>query len=443
MSKNRAARSSQSFKSSKSSSNSKRTKSKSDFKSRDKPKFKSGARPNNRSRDRGVVRSRGRPSNRSRRKPNYRSSNRSSNRYDDRNRRQSERGTTELHSTTCSECKRETKVPFKPTGVKPVYCRECYQKHKPHEGFKNLRGPSSRSAGKPNYRSSNRSSNRYDDRNRRQSERGEREFHTTTCSECKKETKVPFKPTGVKPVYCSECYQKHKPQDGFRETRSSSSRSRGKPNYRSSSRSSNRYDDRNRRQSERGEREFHTTTCSECKKETKVPFKPTGVKPVYCSECFQKHKPQDGFREARSSSSRSRGKPNYRSSSRSSSRYDDRNRTRTDGGAKQLHTVICSNCKKETQVPFKPTGAKPVYCRECFQNQKLKTESTPTSESNHVKSDEVVERFGDRTGPYRANKRMHQTTCRTCKKEIFIPFKPKARKPIYCQDCFQEVGKKK
>ncbi|MCG3227391.1 MAG: DNA-directed RNA polymerase [Candidatus Heimdallarchaeota archaeon] len=38
---------------------------------------------------------------------------------------------------------------------------------------------------------------------------------------------------------------------------------------------------------------------------------------------------------------------------------------------------------------------------------------------------------------------MHQTTCRTCKKEIFIPFKPKARKPIYCQDCFQEVGKKK
>ncbi|MCG3220968.1 MAG: hypothetical protein H7641_06270, partial [Candidatus Heimdallarchaeota archaeon] len=153
MSKDRAARSSQNFKSSKSSSQNKRSKTKSDFKSRDKPKFKSGARPSNRSRDRGEVRSRGRPSNRSRRKPNYRSSNRSSNRYDDRNRRHSERGTIELHTTICSECKKETKVPFKPTGVKPVYCRECYQKHKPQEGFKNLRGPSSRSGSRPNYRS--------------------------------------------------------------------------------------------------------------------------------------------------------------------------------------------------------------------------------------------------------------------------------------------------
>ncbi|MHA2256143.1 MAG: CxxC-x17-CxxC domain-containing protein, partial [Candidatus Heimdallarchaeaceae archaeon] len=130
-------------------------------------------------------------------------------------------------------------------------------------------------------------------------------------------------------------------------------------------------------------------------------------------------------------------------SNRSSSRYDDRNRTLSDSGSKRLHNVICSKCKKETQVPFKPTGAKPVYCRECFQDQKSKTESTPVKEERHVKDDEVVERFGGRTGPYRTNKRMHSTTCRTCKKDIMIPFKPKARKPIYCQDCFQEIGKKK
>lgn len=34
---------------------------------------------------------------------------------------------------------------------------------------------------------------------------------------------------------------------------------------------------------------------------------------------------------------------------------------------RQLYTVNCSSCGAETQVPFKPTGIKPVYCRDCFQ----------------------------------------------------------------------------
>jgi CxxC-x17-CxxC domain-containing protein len=34
------------------------------------------------------------------------------------------------------------------------------------------------------------------------------EFHKATCSECKKECEVPFKPTEGKPVYCKECYAK-------------------------------------------------------------------------------------------------------------------------------------------------------------------------------------------------------------------------------------------
>ena len=29
-------------------------------------------------------------------------------------------------------------------------------------------------------------------------------------------------------------------------------------------------------------------TCSECKKQTTVPFTPTPGKPVYCDECFRK-----------------------------------------------------------------------------------------------------------------------------------------------------------
>ena len=36
----------------------------------------------------------------------------------------------EMHKVNCSECGKETEVPFKPDGDRPVYCRDCYQKHK-------------------------------------------------------------------------------------------------------------------------------------------------------------------------------------------------------------------------------------------------------------------------------------------------------------------------
>jgi CxxC-x17-CxxC domain-containing protein len=31
-----------------------------------------------------------------------------------------------------------------------------------------------------------------------------------------------------------------------------------------------------------------------------------------------------------------------------------------------MTTVTCSNCGRETQVPFVPTGARPVYCSDCY-----------------------------------------------------------------------------
>jgi CxxC-x17-CxxC domain-containing protein len=43
--------------------------------------------------------------------------------------------------------------------------------------------------------------------------------------------------------------------------------------------------------SDRGQREMHTTTCSGCGREAQVPFVPRGDKPVYCTECFQSHRP--------------------------------------------------------------------------------------------------------------------------------------------------------
>jgi CxxC-x17-CxxC domain-containing protein len=35
-----------------------------------------------------------------------------------------------------------------------------------------------------------------------------------------------------------------------------------------------------------GSRQMFDATCSGCGREAKVPFQPTGSKPVYCSDCF-------------------------------------------------------------------------------------------------------------------------------------------------------------
>lgn len=36
----------------------------------------------------------------------------------------------DLNDAVCSECKNITKVPFKPDGIRPIYCRDCYKKRK-------------------------------------------------------------------------------------------------------------------------------------------------------------------------------------------------------------------------------------------------------------------------------------------------------------------------
>ena len=37
------------------------------------------------------------------------------------------------------------------------------------------------------------------------------------------------------------------------------------------------------------------------------------------------------------------------------------------GGDRQMVKAGCSNCGRDCEVPFRPTGEKPVYCSECFE----------------------------------------------------------------------------
>lgn len=41
----------------------------------------------------------------------------------------------------------------------------------------------------------------------------------------------------------------------------------------------------------------------------------------------------------------------------------------------QLFPAVCAACGVTTEVPFKPTGIKPVYCRNCFQTMKNQPEA--------------------------------------------------------------------
>ena len=42
-----------------------------------------------------------------------------------------------------------------------------------------------------------------------------------------------------------------------------------------------------------------------------------------------------------------------------------------DGPRERTFTrVTCADCKKECEIPFKPSGDRPVYCKECFSKRR-------------------------------------------------------------------------
>ena len=37
---------------------------------------------------------------------------------------------------------------------------------------------------------------------------------------------------------------------------------------------------------------------------------------------------------------------------------------------RELFSATCAECGRTAQVPFQPTGARPVYCSDCFQTRR-------------------------------------------------------------------------
>lgn len=116
---------------------------------------------------------------------------------------------------------------------------------------------------------------------------------------------------------------------------------------------------------------------------------------------------------------------------RSGGRNGGRDGGRDGGSRPDMHKATCSECGTNCEIPFKPSGDRPVFCSDCFKNQ--------------GGSDSRSSRFGDKRrerSNFRDRER-HSIVCDQCGKNCQVPFKPTAGKPIFCDDCFKQAGKKK
>jgi len=111
----------------------------------------------------------------------------------------------EMFDAKCADCGNECQIPFKPKDDRPVYCRECFQNHKPERRSGGYGGRSGGYGGRSGGYGRNDRGCRFGRRDDRP-----REMFDAKCADCGNECQIPFKPKDDRPVYCTECFQKHK-----------------------------------------------------------------------------------------------------------------------------------------------------------------------------------------------------------------------------------------
>ena len=82
----------------------------------------------------------------------------------------------------------------------------------------------------------------------------------------------------------------------------------------------------------------------------------------------------------------------------SGGRFGKRDFERSNRNSEQrmMHEAICDKCGNKCEVPFKPTGNKPVYCSDCFRkndNSVSRDKSNPSSrelEQINLKLDKIL-----------------------------------------------------
>ena len=83
-----------------------------------------------------------------------------------------------------------------------------------------------------------------------------------------------------------------------------------------------------------GRREMFKAVCDECGNECEVPFRPSGDKPVYCSDCFEKRQGSDG------GSRKIFDGPHFQDEKRSTGGTDDRYKEQLNAINAKLDKII-------------------------------------------------------------------------------------------------------
>lgn len=74
---------------------------------------------------------------------------------------------------------------------------------------------------------------------------------------------------------------------------------------------------------------------------------------------------------------------NYNRNNRSGGgRYGGGDFRRRDSGRRQMHKAVCDECGKDCEVPFKPSGDKPIYCSSCFEKKEGGSSRRPSRRSS-------------------------------------------------------------
>jgi CxxC-x17-CxxC domain-containing protein len=85
--------------------------------------------------------------------------------------------------------------------------------------------------------------------------------------------------------------------------------------------------------------------------------------PSRCTDCRRAHKQSGGGGGGRAGG----GGHSYSSSSEGFAGAPRGYERGGDRPRREMFPATCSQCGKETQVPFQPRGDKPVYCSDCFE----------------------------------------------------------------------------
>jgi CxxC-x17-CxxC domain-containing protein len=135
------------------------------------------------------------------------------------------------------------------------------------------------------------------------------------------------------------------------------------------------------RHSRDNDRESTTVTCSDCGNQCTVPFVPRSNKPVYCSDCFRQHKPDDSRddrgsrysrddRGSRSSYGRESSRDNSRSRKPKNDKFLRKQESFFSNGSDKFYETIkeklfeilggktCSNCGFKDE---RALGISPVF----------------------------------------------------------------------------------